>query len=517
LQPSPTTPSLEEVLPNSSPETITVKRFEVQGSTVFSAQQLAEATQPFTNRPISFAELLQARSAVTQLYLKAGYVTSGAYIPPQTIEGGVVKIQVVEGGLEAINVTVQGRLNPNYIRDRLGLATGKPLNVNRLLEALQILQFNPLIEKISAELTAGTRLGSNILEVAVETAPSFSAQAIADNGRPPSVGSFRRGVDLSEANLLGYGDGLSGTYRNTDGSNDWEVSYTAPVNARNGTLKLDYRGVDSKVIEPPFNELDLKSDYQKYALTFRQPVLQTPSEELAIGITLDYQAESTTLLGIPFPLRGADRDGQIRFSTLRLFQQWVQRSQRDVIAANSEFNFGLPGLGATTPFDAAFNSNTPTTDFFIWRGQAQWVSLLAPDTFLIARTELQLANKPIMSLEQFALGGLGSVRGYPQNALLTDNGVFASLEFRFPILRLPKQESVLQLTPFVDLGTGWNNSQGLILDPNTLLSVGIGLQWQYSKYLSARLDWGIPLIALPFQGDTWQDKGLVFSVIVNPF
>lgn len=61
------------------------------------------------------------------------------------------------------------------------------------------------------------------------------------------------------------------------------------------------------------------------------------------------------------------------------------------------------------------------------------------------------------ALEQFTLGGLYSVRGYRQDLLLTDNGVFASAEVRLPILRVDSVKGVLQVAPFVDFGVGWND------------------------------------------------------------
>lgn len=140
LLPPPTQPPLDEP---TVPGTIIVKQFQFNGNTAFSSEELVAVTEPFTDRPISFTELLQARSAVTQLYVNNGYITSGAFIPPQEIEDGVVTIEVLEGSLEAIDVEVDGRLAPAYIRDRLALATDKPLNVNRLVEALQPLQPDP--------------------------------------------------------------------------------------------------------------------------------------------------------------------------------------------------------------------------------------------------------------------------------------------------------------------------------------------------------------------------------------
>src|SRR5919202_727806 len=100
----------------------------------------------------------------------------GPLTPPQTLQGGVVTIQVVEGSLESINVTGTRRLNPDYIRSRIAIATNKPLNRERLLEALQLLQLNPLIQNLSAELSAGTEPGLSLLEVKVTEAKTRRLQ-----------------------------------------------------------------------------------------------------------------------------------------------------------------------------------------------------------------------------------------------------------------------------------------------------------------------------------------------------
>ncbi|HEY9846390.1 MAG TPA: POTRA domain-containing protein, partial [Candidatus Caenarcaniphilales bacterium] len=284
LPPADSMPSPPDELPNV-PGTIIVERFEVVGSTVFSPETFAKVTAAFTQRPLSFAELLQARAAVTQLYIEQGYITSGALIPPQTLQGGVVKIQVVEGGLEAIQVTGTQRLNSNYVRSRLALATPKPLNVPRLLEALKLLQLNPLIKNLSADLSAGARSGTSLLTVQVTEAKSFNTQLVLDNNRSPSVGSFQRGFQLNEANLLGWGDGLSLAYLNTAGSHQVEARYTLPLNPYNGTVSLGYGRTSSDVIEPPFNAFDIQAASHYYELTLRQPIAQTSTQEFAVGLT----------------------------------------------------------------------------------------------------------------------------------------------------------------------------------------------------------------------------------------
>ncbi|BAY22990.1 surface antigen D15 domain-containing protein [Calothrix sp. NIES-2100] len=515
LLPSPSpNPTPEQPFPEKLPETIVVDKFEIVGSTVFSQEELAQALAEFTKRPISLAEIFQARSKITDLYVKKGYITSGAYIPPQTIKSGVVKIQIVEGKLEEIQVTGTRRLNPNYVRSRLAIATGAPLNREKLLEALQLLQLNPLIQNLSAELSAGSSPGVSVLQVEVREAKTFSSQIVLDNGRSPSVGSFRRRLQVNQANLLGFGDGFNFAYTNTDGSNAFDVGYTLPLNARNGTLSFNFGTTSSNVIEEPFNILDIESSSRYYEITFRQPIIQTPTQEFAVGLTASRrESEASYIEGarLPFPSLGSDAEGKTRISALRFFQEWTTRNSREVIALRSQFNLGIDVLNPT------INQDAPDNQFFAWQGQAQWARLLAPETLLIIRANTQLASRALLPLEQLGLGGIDSVRGYRQDYLLTDNGAFASAEVQVPILRLPQIDSMLQVIPFVDFGVAWNSSNRDNPDPNTLASVGLGLRWTQGDRFTARLDWGIPLVSVESRDNTWQENGLYFSLIYNPF
>jgi hemolysin activation/secretion protein len=474
-------------------------------------------TAPFTHRPITFAELLQAEAAVTQLYTEAGYINSGAIIAAdQTLptQGARVKIQIIEGSLEEIRVVVDGRLSPDYVRSRLELATERPLNQNRLLEALQLLQLNPLIQTISADLSAGSRSDLSVLSVKVQEADTFDIDLFADNGRVQSIGRFERGLRLNQGNLLGFGDSLGIEYSNTDGSNAVYANYTLPVNAHNGTVKLTGQFNNTRVIEEPFNQLDITGDSRYFDLTYRQPILQTPSQELALGLTAAREESETTLLGVGFPLSlGANNQGLTQISALRFFQEWIQRGSQDVLAFRSQFSLGIDA------FDATRNPEPPDGQFFDWLGQGQYVRRLAPDTLLVLRSSLQLSANPLLSLEQFTLGGLYSVRGYRQDLLLTDNGIFASAEIRLPILRVDNIQGLLQIAPFVDFGVGWNNPNNPIPtpDPNTLISVGLGLQWQMGDRFNARLDWGIPMTQFEVGGTTVEQQALYFSINLKLF
>ena len=493
--------------------TITVNRFEVLGNTAFSQVELDQFLLPFTKRPITFSELLKARSLITDLYVSRGYITSGAFIPTQDLQNGVVKIQVIEGGLEEIKITGVERLSPDYVRSRMNIATGAPLNRDRLIQALQVLQINPLIASVSAELSAGTRAGQNILEVRIREAKSLSAQLSLDNNRAPSVGSLRRKVQVSEANLTGLGDTLSVGYSNTDGSNSYDLSYTLPINPYNGTIAFAFNNGNSNVLEKPFNILDIYANSTSYDFTFRQPIEQTPSQEIAMGFTASYRESLTSLLKIPFPLyAGADDNGVTKIAVLRAFQEFTQRSSQSVISLRSQFSLGLGGvLGSNV------NTSFPDSRFVSWRGQSQYVNLLAPDTFLLLRGDLQFGDRALLPSEQIGFGGQDTLRGYRQDVLLGDNGLNLSAELRVPILRIPEWEGLLQIVPFVDAAAVWTSSGEANSSSNTLLGTGLGLRWRVGNTLDLRLDYGIPLISVPNSRNTAQENGLYFNLNFTGF
>ncbi|KST66590.1 ShlB/FhaC/HecB family hemolysin secretion/activation protein [Mastigocoleus testarum] len=531
--PEPLPPPEDLIPPSDSPvqqfpspgkidRTFKVKKIKVIGSTVFKEQDFEPITKGLVNRQIKIAELLQASSLITKLYKDKGYITSGAFIPPQTLKNGELIIQVLEGKLEDIKIRGNRRLKSSYVRSRLALAGKQPLNNQRLLRGLQLLQLNPLIETISAELGAGTRPGENLLEVTIKEAKTFSPSFSLDNNGSPGVGTFSRQIQVNEGNLLGYGDNITASYTNTDGSNSFSFNYALPINPRNGNLILSYGSSDNNIIEKPFNLLDIESASRYYELTLRQPLRETPNEEFALGFTFsrrESKISSDFLEGEGIPASdlslGADEDGRTRVNAIRFFQDWSIRDRQQVFALRSQFSIGL---GA---FDSTINDNSPDGRFYTWRGQMQWARLLAPDTVLVLRGDVQLADRPLVSFEQFGLGGVDNVRGYGRDILLKDNGVFASAELRVPIARFSKENSLLQLTPFVDFGTVWNRSgrdeNNFNSDPDTLASVGVGLRLQLQDNLVARFDWGIPLVSTSRERDTLQEDGFHLSIISSPF
>ena len=527
VTPLPPAEDLLDSLPNQSPEgkvpesevKFEVKQFKLEGNTVLEKTAVDNILRKYSDRPIGFADLLELETELTKLYTARGYINSGVVVPIQDVNQGRIILQAIEGKIETINVEVDGRLKPSYVRSRLARGAKEPLNIEQLQEALQLLQLNPLIENLNAELSVGGSRDRWNLDVAVNQGNAFDPVLFVNNNRTPSVGSFQRGLELNHNNVLGYADRLSFVFRNTDGSNDFDTSYRIPVNSLDGTVGLRYRYVDSNIIEGNFEDADIESQTDELEFTLRQPILLRAdgesTQELALGLEFSRQTNEVTLLDRPFPdlSPGADENGETKISTVRFFQDWTKRTRQDVLAARSQLSAGVD------LFDATVNEDAPDGKFVAWRGQLQWLRQLksSSNINLLLRSDIQLSTDDLVSLERFSLGGGESVRGYRQDALLGDSGVLASAEVRIPFYRWSENRSSLSAVPFVDFGTTWSNSDERNQEEDTVASLGLGLRLDIFETLNARLDYGIPLIEVEDNDDTLQEKGLYFSLEYLPF
>ncbi|MEM6611859.1 MAG: ShlB/FhaC/HecB family hemolysin secretion/activation protein [Cyanobacteria bacterium P01_C01_bin.72] len=501
--------------PKNIPGTIVLKRFEIIGNRVIPESEIDSLLEPYLLRPISFIELFEVQQVITQLFVERGYLTSGAYIPPQKIQDSTVRVEIIEGSLEEIKIYGLKHLRPGYIRGRLAAATQPPLNRQKLLNALQLLQLNPRIADISAELSQGINPGQSLLEVEVEEANSFDAELTLNNYQAVSVGSQGRILSIVDHNLFGFGDRLAATYINTPSSDSLaDLNYSIPLSARDNQLQIAYNHSNSLIVSEPFQDLELSSISTYLQATYRQPLLQTPQQEFTLGFALSHQDTQLFLMGQGFPTlaRGTDIEGVTKISALRLIQEYSDRSSNHVFAFSSQFSLGVD------LFDATVNSgDIPDSKFFIWRGQGQYIRQLTSSTNLFLRSELQFADRSLVSLEQFRAGGVASVRGYRRDRTLGDNGLFLSSELRNTLWSSSQGNLSLALNPFVDFSHVWNNDD-VSPEVDTLASVGLGVQLLLGETLTANFDWGIPLIEdTGFQEDSLQDSGLYFSIKVSPF
>ena len=486
-----------------------IQTIKVEGNTVLK-EEIQDLIDEFQqNYPkASLEELICLRSLITQLYVNHGYITSGAFIlNNQWLHGGIFTIQVVEGEMERIHITGLNHLQESYVRNRLNLALDVPLKQQSLVEALQLLQLDPLLEQVNGELTAGKGPGYSVLLVNVKEAPLFNGGIEVNNYRSTSIGEIEGSALISHNNVLGFGDRLTARYGITEGLNIYDLAYSIYLNPHNGTLSFRYSNSDSQIIEDDFQDLDIESETRTLSFQVRQPLWKTPTREFALSLALDLRESQTFLLDEPFSFSLGPEEGESRVTVIRFAQSLVNRNTQQILAFRSQFSLGLDA------FDATINNTGTDGRFFSWLGQFQGVQKLSDRTVFLAKVNAQLTADSLLPLERFALGGVDTVRGYGQNQLVTDNGIVGSMEIRVP---LTSDSDNLQIVPFFDLGTGWNNDDP-DPDPRAIASLGLGLRWRIAD-LDLHLDYGIPLMEVDRRGeDSLQENGFSFSLRYQPF
>ena len=483
-----------------------VKKFEFTGNTVFSSAELGKLASPYENREITFEEMERLRQELSLLYVNKGYLNSGVLIPDQKVANGTITLSVIEGSLNKIEIEGLKHFRKEYISSRLAKAAETPVNVDKLQEALQLLQQDSRIKRINAELKPGAALGEGVLNVTIEETSPYLVSLAFNNNAPPSTGSYRGELNLAHQNLFGIGDILAVNVGLTEGANDLNASYFVPLNSRDTSLELYYRIDDSLVIETQFDGLDIKSKSDTYGMRLRQPLYKTFSKEFAVSLAGEVRQSKTSLLGREFSFSPGADDGKSKESVLRFSQEWLNRTQSTVLALHSTFSVGINAFGAT------LHGAEADGRFFSWLGQTLLIQRVgeSPAQFVF-RTDMQLANDSLLSIEKFSLGGMNSVRGYRKDLLVRDNGLNSSVEFRIPALLYGKGIETLQVVPFFDFGWAWNNKTDTP-EPKTIYSTGLGLKWKPVQQVNLDLFYGYGLKMLSNKGNDLQDQGLHFQL-----
>ena len=502
-----------------------VREILVLGSTVFTPQELAQVTDPYRNREITSEDIESLRVAMTLLYVRHGYSTSGTLVPDQAIVEGLLTLQVIEGTLSRINVEGNYWFRSSYFTSRLQRDAGPPVNVNALQQRLQLFQTDPRIERINAELRPGETRGESVLNVRVAERRPIKAWLEYNNFSAPGVGSNRVMGTIVDESLLGFGDRVSVQYGQSFGVDSnahgsginpiLNVNYVVPFTPYDTTFAVDYRRTDFTVIDSNVKALDINGKFELIGFTLRQPVFRTLSQEFALALSGQSESFRTSLLGNPFEFQAGSTNGLSQVSALRFAQEYVHRTQDQVISGLSRMSFGLPVLGATV------NSgpDQATGEFFSWLGQTQLVRRLNPTRVtLLARADLQLANKHLFLMEQMAVGGRYSVRGYREFTQLGDNVFLGSLETRIPVYTSAIGEELLYLVPFFDYGRAWNTNTVVDPTPEWLGSVGVGTIWNFWRGSRFELYWGQRLNP-PAQvhHTNLQDYGVHLQLVVQAF
>ena len=448
-------------------------------------------------------------SALEEAYRTAGYQTVLVDIPEQNVENGVVYLQVVEGKVSRLRVKDARYFSLGRIKASVPeLAEGNVPNLPVMQKQIEALSNQSADRKITPVLRAGETPGTVEVDLKVKDELPLHGR-IELNGRNTSSTSLLRLVSsLHYDNLWQRMHSASLMYQvspeNSDEVDVWAGTYAMPIPGTDAKLALYAVSSSSTAQVASAGALSVIGIGEIYGLRLIKPLpgLDSYSHSLTLGADYKNFKEDLNLIGADSIKTPIDYlPFMVQYSSSLI-------SKQSETSFNVGINFHVRGLfdGPITFDKAANGSLTPQTQFERKRSGAspnyayltagvKYSHYLPLEMEFSSRFSAQLANSPLISNEQFSLGGMDSVRGYFETQALSDNGITGSLELKSPQLTPLSWDYInkLQALVFVDGGVGTLNQAPQSF---SLASAGLGMRFQVWKYLNGVLDLGFPILGL---------------------
>ena len=505
-------PAISEITSKPKIALLPIRSIQIKGNTVFSEDKFNSIVQEVEGKDFTQQEYIQTIQNITDkinaLYQKDGYIAA-AKPSENDPNRGIIQINITESYLKNIRVEGTQQLK-SYVLNRLQLSNTEIINTAKIEDKLRLLKQDSLFTDVIATIKPLNNHEKELV-VTVKEAPTVAANVSVDNFSPATVGSERVNVGLNYRNLTGLGDEFSAnsTISNTGGNKLFAVGYQVPLNAMNGSLQLSATFNSTKVTQSPFDVLNIQGEKQIYEIFYRQPLIRSSTEELALSLGLSIDNGQTFIFDKPTGFGfGPDKDGVSRTSVVAFRQDYRKSDISGNWFLGSEFKIGTGLFNPTTN-----DSPVPDGYFLNWSGSLQREQRLSDSNSLLVRANAQITSDSLLPSQQFIIGGGQSVRGYRQNARSGDNGLSLSIEDRISL------NSNFQIAPFLDLGTVWNvaNNPNQLSSQPFLISSGLGIIWKPFKFIQLRLDYAFPFINLQDKGNNIQDDGLYFNINVQPY
>ena len=471
----------KEMVPETAPgESIFIRSIETDASEILSREEIRRILQDYEGRRASLADLFGIVDLFNDLYREKGFITARAILPPQQVKEGIVRIRLVEGRLGKIIVAENRTNRESYYRKRISLENGDLLRVDVLEK--NIVFFNRTNDaQIRAELSAGEAFGTTDCVIRAEEPLKIRMTLFADNAGREETGQERIGAITQINSAFGYGDPLVISMLASDGSQSLAAVYEAPVNTLGTRIGAIVDSNSNSLKHGDLGALDINGRAQTFGGFINHPFQATRNFKLE-GFAGFYEKYSKT------------KFGEIVLTETRV---------HDVVAG---FSFQINDSGgiwfSRHEFTRGNESIAREKNFFRYKFSLTRVHQILPDIGLMVRTAGQMADSNLLpASEQFQLGGMTTVRGYPEGLLLGDDGYFAGVELNFPLFPaetlffgMSMKERIKGFTFFDHGGAFAYKGANQSIDYNDFLtSAGIGLNVTVSRYLSGRVSWGIPL------------------------
>lgn len=473
-----------------------IRHYRVQGAKTLSPGEVQTAVYPFLGPGRLPGDVDNARAALEKAYHDKGFRAVSVVIPQQRIRQGIVTLRVEENPVGRLRVRGAKFTSPSAVtRDAGSMAEGQPIDFNRLTDEVVAMNQYPG-RKVTPALVPGRQPGTVDVNLQVEDEMPLHGSLELNN---------RYSADTSELRLNG-----SLSYDNL-----WQLGHTLGLSFQIAPENLD----DAKVFSgyymvrlPHQWSLMLQGTKQDSNVSTLGGLTVAGRGEI-LGIralkTLPSSGDFYHSLSIGFDYKHFDEDLTAESGTVATpityypFSTLYTASWKNGKQARTDLNAGVNwhfrGMG-DSPADFDEKRSKADGSFIYFRGDLSHTRDLTSGYQWFAKIQAQVSSQPLINSEQFAAGGLGSVRGYLESETLGDDALFGTFELRSPNLLGSgwSEGDDWRVYGFVEGGiTGVHDALPGQDGGQTLGSVGLGTRGRVLDHLNGSLDAAYPLLHRP--------------------
>jgi len=479
-----------------------IVRFDVQGSTLLSEQEIDQMLAPFAGKDQNFGSVQKAVEALESAYRKRGFNVVQVILPEQELNHGVVQMKVVEARIGKVSVAGNKFFDEaNIKRSFPTLKEGESPNMIEVTRNLKLANENPQ-KKNTVQLHSQAQEGVIDAVIQVADEKPWAAAVSLDNTGDLHTGRNRITGLLQHANIGGLDHILSMQYGTSVSHPDdvtiFGAGYHIPLYSLGDSLDFytSYSNVDSGIVNAGGFGFAVSGNGTVYGTRYNHNFTKNGDYESSLSAGLDYKAFRNDISLSDVAL---GHNVTVHPISLTYSGNWA--------VVGTTLNFMLAGFhnipggthGSEKDFEAArIGANK---NYNIVRYTGVFAHAFKGDWQVRFILNGQITPDALVQGEQFGMGGASSVRGFFERELADDDGFTTNLELYTP--NLCSGNLQCRLLSFYDAGyLSRNNALPEEITHQSIGSVGLGFRVSLAPNWAAQTDW-----AYVVDGSTFSPTG----------
>ncbi|HBG04799.1 MAG: peptidase S33 [Geobacteraceae bacterium GWC2_58_44] len=476
-------------------QTFTIKRFVIEGSSLFAPRELEGVVSPFVGRHKSSADVEGARDALERFFHDQGYPTVVVNIPEQAVQNKVIRLDIIENRVGSVTVTGNRWFSTEKIlRELPSIAPGQVINLQQLQLEANRLNRNPDF-KLVPGMQPGKAPESVDMSIKVTDERPLHGSLELNNRSSHDTTDLRLSASLRYDNLWQREHSIS-----AQGQMSPQDPGEVLVASGSYTLPAPWDRDDKAVLYGVWSNSDTAT--AAGFTNLGKGIIVGTRVILPLRGVDDYS--HTAVLGVDY------KDFE---ETVGLAGSEQVKSPISYFPFSAAYSSSLRDGGGATMFNAALNlsfrgavADPRQFEDKRFKARGNYLFLTAgversqalPREFsLLLRLDGQWADQPLISNEQYVAGGAESVRGYHESEASGDKALHGVFELSAPDLLRKGGRERFSLAPYL-----FYEGAGLwVKDPlpgqerrQGLQGTGLGLRGRLFGSLEFQSDLGFALM-----------------------